>query len=62
MELVFWSFMAVLGIVTVYSFYKLARFLINEDFSPDRYTYVMKEIDGEKVEYVVDKNDKNEMV
>lgn len=57
MDIVFWSFIFVLASVTVFSFYNLIKFMINEDFSPDRYTYVTKEVDGEKVEYVVDKNE-----
>lgn len=52
-----WTFVSVLVFVFVFSVYKIAKFVITEDFSPDRYTYHTKDVDGEDVEYVVDKNE-----
>lgn len=52
-----WTFISAMVFVVVFSVYKLIRFAITEDFSPDRYTYQTKDVDGEQVEYVVDKNE-----
>lgn len=54
---IFWIFVFSLVFVVAFSAYKLIKFFMTEDFSPDRYTYEIKEINGEKVEYVVDKNE-----
>lgn len=56
-QVIIFAFLVVLAIAIAYSAMKIFNFLKNEDFSVDRYTYETKEINGEIVEVVIDKND-----